>query len=172
MARTSPARGYPAAIGRINPNTAAPEILAAVLSGIQISSDRGIPASSLDDTAAIAANIVSNRPYSVLSDLYKVMNSFAARSKLYAGVSRFRRWWNGESCVRWTACAKRPLANWFNILLSNLARIGLLRLVRPLIPAENRAGAQPSRRLSFFRISRAAESGRSSRFSEVSKAGI
>jgi Tfp pilus assembly protein PilX len=72
--------GYPAAIGRINPNTAAPEILAAVLSGIQISSDRGIPASSLNDTAAIAANIVSNRPYSVLSDLYKVMNSFAARA--------------------------------------------------------------------------------------------
>jgi len=70
--------GYPAAIGRINPNTAAPEILAAVLSGIQLSSDRGIPASSLNDTAAIAANIVSNRPYSTLSDLYKVMNSFAA----------------------------------------------------------------------------------------------
>ena len=61
-------QGYPAAIGRINPNTAVPEILAAVLSGIQISSDRGIPASSLSDTAAIAANIVSNRPYSVLSD--------------------------------------------------------------------------------------------------------
>ena len=70
--------GYPAAIGRINPNTAAPEILAAVLSGIQISSDRGIPACSLSDTAAIAANIVSNRPYSVLSDLHKVMSSFAA----------------------------------------------------------------------------------------------
>ena len=70
--------GYPAAIGRINPNTAAPETLAAVLSGIRISSDRGIPASSLNDTAAIAANIVSNRPYSVLSDLHKVVNSFAA----------------------------------------------------------------------------------------------
>jgi Tfp pilus assembly protein PilX len=75
--------GYPAAIGRINPNTAAPEILAAVLSGIQITSDRGIPASSLSDTAAIAENIVSNRPYSVLSDLYKVVNSFAA-GKNYA----------------------------------------------------------------------------------------
>lgn len=69
--------GYPAAIGRINPNTAAPEVLAAVLSGIQISSDRGIPASSLNNTAAIAANIVSNRPYSALSDLHKIMGSFA-----------------------------------------------------------------------------------------------
>ncbi len=70
--------GYPAAIGRVNPNTAAPEILAAVLSGIQISSDRGIPACSLSDTAAIAATIVSNRPYSVLSDLHKLTSSFAA----------------------------------------------------------------------------------------------
>jgi hypothetical protein len=70
--------GYPAAIGRINPNTASPEILAAVLSGIQISSDRGIPASSLNDTAGIAAIIVSNRPYSVLSDLHKAVSSFAS----------------------------------------------------------------------------------------------
>ena len=70
--------GYPVAIGRINPNTAAPEILATVLSGIQISSDRGIPASSLNDVAALAANIVSNRPYSVLSDLHKAVSSFAA----------------------------------------------------------------------------------------------
>ena len=70
--------GYPAAMGRINPNTAAPEILEAVLSGIQISSDRGVPPSSLNDIAAIAANIVSNRPYSVLSDLHKAMSSFAA----------------------------------------------------------------------------------------------
>jgi len=69
--------GYPAAIGRINPNTAAPEILAAVLSGIRTTSDQGIPPSLLNDTAAVAANIVSNRPYSVLSDLHKVMSSFA-----------------------------------------------------------------------------------------------
>jgi hypothetical protein len=69
--------GYPVAVGRINPNTAAPEVLAAILSGIQISSDRGIPASSLNDSAAIAANIVSNRPYSALSDLHKAVDSFA-----------------------------------------------------------------------------------------------
>ncbi|HEY5707479.1 MAG TPA: hypothetical protein VIS96_18115 [Terrimicrobiaceae bacterium] len=76
-ATNSGSGGYPAAAGRINPNTATPEVLAAVLSGIQISSDRAIPVSSLNSVAAIAANIVSNRPYSVLSDLHKVMNSFA-----------------------------------------------------------------------------------------------
>jgi Tfp pilus assembly protein PilX len=74
----STSEGYPAAAGRINPNTAAPETLAAVLSGIQITSDRGIPASTLDDSAAIAAQVVSNRPYSALSDLHKVVSAFAA----------------------------------------------------------------------------------------------
>jgi hypothetical protein len=69
--------GFPAAVGRINPNTAAPEALAAVLSGLQVTSDRGIPGSSFKDTAALAANIISNRPYSVLSDLHKVTTDFA-----------------------------------------------------------------------------------------------
>ena len=32
----------------------------------------------MNDIAAIAANIVSNRPYSALSDLHKAMSSFAA----------------------------------------------------------------------------------------------
>jgi hypothetical protein len=69
--------GYPAAVGRINPNTAAPEVLAAVLSGIQVTSDAGIPPASLNNPAAIAANLISNRPYSRLSDLHKAMTSFA-----------------------------------------------------------------------------------------------
>jgi hypothetical protein len=73
----SSSEGFPTVVGRINPNTAAPEILAAILSGIQITSDRGIPDSSLKDTAALAANIVSNRPYNVLSDLHKVATDFA-----------------------------------------------------------------------------------------------
>jgi type II secretory pathway pseudopilin PulG len=73
----SSSEGFPAAIGRINPNTAAPEVLAAVLSGIQVTSDKGIPGSSLKETAALAANIVSNRPYSALSDLHKVAADFA-----------------------------------------------------------------------------------------------
>jgi hypothetical protein len=69
--------GYPAAIGRINPNTASPEVLAAVLSGIQVTSDSGIPGASLRPVADVAANIISNRPYSRLSELYKAMQSFA-----------------------------------------------------------------------------------------------
>jgi Tfp pilus assembly protein PilX len=73
----SRSEGFPAATGRINPNTAAPETLAAVLSGIQVTSDRGIPDSTLKDAASLAANIVSNRPYSVLSDLHKVATDFA-----------------------------------------------------------------------------------------------
>jgi hypothetical protein len=70
-------QGYPAAIGRINPNTASPETLAAVLSGIRITSDQGIPPSSLSDPAAIAEEIVTNRPYSRLSDLFKIAPPFA-----------------------------------------------------------------------------------------------
>jgi Tfp pilus assembly protein PilX len=69
--------GYPAAVGRINPNTAAPEVLAAVLSRIQVTSDLEMPAASLNNVAAVAANIISNRPYSRLSDLFKAMESFA-----------------------------------------------------------------------------------------------
>ncbi|HEY5778261.1 MAG TPA: hypothetical protein VIT00_05955 [Terrimicrobiaceae bacterium] len=69
--------GYPAAIGRINPNTAAVEVLTALLSGIQVVSDSGSPAASLNNAAAVAANLVSNRPYSRLSDLHKAIESFA-----------------------------------------------------------------------------------------------
>ena len=69
--------GYPAALGRINPNTAAPEVLAAILSGIKVTSDAGSPQASISDPAMIAANLVSNRPYSSLSDLQKTMQSFA-----------------------------------------------------------------------------------------------
>jgi Tfp pilus assembly protein PilX len=69
--------GYPAALGRINPNTAAPEVLAAILSGIRVTSDAGIPEAFLANPAAVAADLVSNRPYSSLSDLHKAMQSFA-----------------------------------------------------------------------------------------------
>ena len=69
--------GYPVAIGRINPNTAAPEVLAAVLSGIQVASDAGLPPASLKNVAAIATNIMNSRPYSRLSDLHKAMANFA-----------------------------------------------------------------------------------------------
>lgn len=69
--------GYPAALGRINPNTAASEVLAAVLSGIQVTSDVGAPEATWNNVAAVAANIISNRPYSRLSDLHKAVGSFA-----------------------------------------------------------------------------------------------
>ena len=74
----SGSEAFPAATGRINPNTAPLETLAAVLSGIQVTSDRGIPDSTLKDPAALAASIVSNRPYSALSDLHKVATDFAS----------------------------------------------------------------------------------------------
>ena len=69
--------GYPAALGRINPNTAAPEVLAAILSSIKVTSDAGTPQASLANLAVMTADLVSNRPYSSLSDLHKAMQSFA-----------------------------------------------------------------------------------------------
>ena len=69
--------GYPAAPGRINPNTAASEVLAAILSSIKLTSDAGTPQASLANLAVVTAELVSNRPYSSLSDLHKAMQSFA-----------------------------------------------------------------------------------------------
>ena len=69
--------GYPAALGRINPNTAAPEVLAAILSSIKSTSDAGTPQASLADPAVVAADLVRHRPYSSLSDLHQAMQSFA-----------------------------------------------------------------------------------------------
>jgi type II secretory pathway pseudopilin PulG len=69
--------GYPAAPGRINPNTAAPEVLAAILSSIKLTSDAGTPQASLVDPTLVAAELVRNRPYSSLSDLHQTMQSFA-----------------------------------------------------------------------------------------------
>lgn len=65
------------AIGRINPNTAPKEVLAASLAGISVSSDEGIPASTLKNLPDIADIIITNRPYQALSDLHKVLPAFA-----------------------------------------------------------------------------------------------
>jgi Tfp pilus assembly protein PilX len=62
--------------GRINPNTAPPEVLAAVLSGIKVASDTGDSIRSLTNSASIASQIVANRPYSSISDLYKIAPQF------------------------------------------------------------------------------------------------
>jgi hypothetical protein len=52
-------------------------VLAAILSSIKITSDAGTPEASLANPALVAADLVSNRPYSSLSDLHKAMTSFA-----------------------------------------------------------------------------------------------
>ena len=52
-------------------------MLAAILSSIKVTSDAGTPEASLADPAVVAADLVSNRPYSSLSDLHKAMQSFA-----------------------------------------------------------------------------------------------
>ena len=69
--------GYPTALGRINPNTASEEVLAAILASIKVTSDAGVPEASLSNPARLAADLVSQRPYNSLSDLHKAMQSFA-----------------------------------------------------------------------------------------------
>jgi Tfp pilus assembly protein PilX len=63
--------------GRINPNTAPVEILSAALAGIKIDSDETTAARALDVTN-VANAIITNRPYSSLSDFYKVLPDLAA----------------------------------------------------------------------------------------------
>ena len=69
--------GFPVAVGRFNVNTAPPEILGAVLSGIELSSDEGIARTTLVNLGAVATNIITNRPYSRLSDLSRILDQFA-----------------------------------------------------------------------------------------------
>jgi len=66
------------ASGRVNPNTAPPEVLAAVLSGMKLTSDTTEPERALADPLRLANQIVANRPYSSLSDLYKITPQFFA----------------------------------------------------------------------------------------------
>jgi hypothetical protein len=66
------------ALGRINPNTASTNVLAAVLSGIQLNSSTNasnptIPTTFFTNAVNVAAQIVANRPYSSLSDFYTNM---------------------------------------------------------------------------------------------------
>lgn len=67
----------PVATGRININTASPEVLAATLSGITVASDSGVSAAALTNVGYIATNIVNSRPFDKLSDLYKIVQNFA-----------------------------------------------------------------------------------------------
>jgi hypothetical protein len=49
----------------------------AVLSGVTLRSDTGVGSTVLTNLGSIATNIVSNRPYEKLSDLYKVVTNFS-----------------------------------------------------------------------------------------------
>jgi type II secretory pathway component PulK len=62
--------------GRINVNTAPKPVLAAVFDGLALSADKGIAASFVD-SSKIADVVISNRPYSRISDLYKASEAFA-----------------------------------------------------------------------------------------------
>lgn len=61
--------------GRVNVNTAPPELLRAVYEGVAISNDAGIPKST-NISSQIATAIIAGRPYSRISDLYKALPAF------------------------------------------------------------------------------------------------
>lgn len=73
---TSVYTNSPSMVGRINVNTAPKPVLASVFEGVTINSDEGISAAT-----ALAGNIadaiITNRPYSRISDLYKALPAFA-----------------------------------------------------------------------------------------------
>lgn len=72
---------YGGAMGRVNINTASSNVLASVLSQVQITSDPTLTSSSggptvLDNIPGMVSNVMTNRPYSSLSDLYKILPMF------------------------------------------------------------------------------------------------
>jgi hypothetical protein len=72
---------YGGAVGRININTASSNVLAAMFSQVQVTSDPTLTNSSgkptvLANVNSLVANVMANRPYSSLSDLYQVMPIF------------------------------------------------------------------------------------------------
>jgi type II secretory pathway component PulK len=62
--------------GRINVNTAPRQVLAAAFEGLTLSSDQGIGAPVVD-ALKMADAVITNRPYSRLSDLHKASGAFA-----------------------------------------------------------------------------------------------
>lgn len=65
-------------VGRINLNTAPIEVLANTLSGIKLTSDAGMAGGvrTFSNPTNIANAVITNRPYSKLSDIYKVLPAF------------------------------------------------------------------------------------------------
>ena len=62
--------------GRVNVNTAPPEVLSAVFEGVSVSSDEGLPPAEVVVTNIVNA-LVTNRPFSRISDLHKAIPAFA-----------------------------------------------------------------------------------------------
>jgi len=83
--------------GRINPNTASTLALTAILGGIKVKSDTGDAERGLADPLKLANLIITNRPYSSISDLYKITSQFISTANydpapayyLGAGMARF-----------------------------------------------------------------------------------
>lgn len=73
----STSEGFSTALGRVNINTASEEVLNAVLAGIAVTSDAEFGTAILTNLPTISSNIIANRPYDQLSDLYKITPQFA-----------------------------------------------------------------------------------------------
>jgi hypothetical protein len=61
--------------GRVNVNTAPREVLASVFEGVAKTSDQGVALGALN-AGKMADAVISNRPYSRISDLYKPLGDF------------------------------------------------------------------------------------------------
>ncbi len=83
--------------GRININTASPEALSVIFSGIELTSDtepRWTTPPAMTNSASIAAFVITNRPYSSLSELYKMLpaictNAAYGNNPLIAPINNF-----------------------------------------------------------------------------------
>ena len=113
---------------------------------------------------------MSNRPYSVLSDLHKVMSSFASVANLLLQafpVSIGGGTTNLAAMDRVREEAFGKLVQHFT-LQSRTYRV--IAVGEALDPSGKPRGHATVEAIVFFKISQAAESGRSLNFSEVSKA--
>lgn len=102
--------------GRINPNTAPPEVLAAILSSIKVAQNAGDPERSLANSMQIANRIVANRPYSSLSDLYKIASQFIATTNYSPAPDAYL----GPSMARLPKMADRTREEAFGKLIPHL----------------------------------------------------
>ena len=79
----------PAARGRINVNTANPEVIEALFFGISPTSDRRFTNSTLSSNAitALVQTITTNRPYNKLSDLHRLTPALVNATNYVPGLS-------------------------------------------------------------------------------------